>query len=151
MTTKEHRKPIPLGVKLHACLLLLGHSEGDILQAFARPKRKIGVVMQDKIDQCLKRLGFTDDDIAAGIDWDHQPALGLREIVDGKMVPDPNDPHYIRPMRRAAHKTKTNGGPATTAGSDKHAIAKVKRLTGQTKKRKGPPIRSRGFQKRRKP
>lgn len=28
---------------------------------------------------------------------------------------------------------KTNGSPATSYGSDKHAIAKVKRLTGQTK------------------
>lgn len=114
MTTKEHRKAIPLGVKLHACLLL---------------------------------LGFTDEDIAGGIQWDHQPALAFREIVDGKMVPDPNDPRYIRPMKRDAHKVKTSGRPHLTAGSDVHMAFKVKRLTGETPKRKGRKLQGRGFRK----
>lgn len=116
--TKAHRKAIPLGVKLQACLLL---------------------------------LGFTDDDIAAGIDWDHQPALIFREIVDGKMVPGPNDPHYLRPMRKADHKVKTSGTKATTAGSDQHMRGKINRITGKTPKRRKQKIQSRGFQKRSKP
>lgn len=111
MGTKEHRKAIPLGVKLHACLLL---------------------------------LGFTDDDIAAGIDWDHNPALAFREVVDGKMVPDPNDPHFIRPMRRTAHKEKTSGRKnVTVAGSDQHMIGKIRRITGETPKRPKARIPSR--------
>lgn len=51
---------------------------------------------------------------------------------------------------------KTNGTKATSYGSDKHAIAKAKRLTGETKgppKRQWPsrPIQSRGFEKRKEP
>ena len=45
---------------------------------------------------------------------------------------------------------KTNGTKATTYGSDKHAIAKVKRLAlKQAKKWRKParPMRSRGFEK----
>ncbi len=118
MTTKEHRKAIPLGVKLHACLLL---------------------------------LGFTDEDIAAGIEWDHQPALAFREIVDGVMRPPPNDPRYIRPMRKADHALKTNGGGrATSAGSDIHMAAKIKRITGATKPKPKRKWGSRPFPKRRK-
>lgn len=117
MTTKEHRKAIPLGVKLHACLLL---------------------------------MGFSEQEIAGGIDFDHHPALGLREIVNGVMIPAPNDPRYIRPMRRADHLVKTSGRKnVTTAGSDVHAIAKVKRLTGETPKKKSRPIPGRPFPKRR--
>lgn len=116
MTTKEHRKAIPLGVKLHACLLL---------------------------------LGFSDEDIAAGIDFDHQPALGLREIRNGEMIPDPNDPHFLRPMRKADHLIKTAGRKnITTAGSDIHAIAKVKRINGTTPKKPKKKWASRPFPKR---
>jgi hypothetical protein len=98
MSTREHRKSIPLGVKLHACLLA---------------------------------LGYTDEEITGGgIQFDHCPALALR-FVDpetGEMMPAPNDPRHIRPMRKADHARKTFGVPATTAGSDIHAAAKVKRI-----------------------
>ncbi|MCW5697311.1 MAG: hypothetical protein KIS96_11350 [Bauldia sp.] len=77
-------------------------------------------------------LGYTDEEITqGGIEWDHWPALGLR-LVDpatGELIPHPNDPHAIRPMRKAAHAAKTSGTKATSAGSDIHAIAKVRRLT----------------------
>lgn len=116
LTTKEHRKAIPLGVKLHACLLL---------------------------------LGFTDEDIEAGVDWDHSPPLGLREIVEGKMVPDSNDPHFLRPMRRADHRVKTSGRKnISVAGSDQHIIAKVKRLNGTTAKKPKKKWPSRPFDRR---
>ncbi|MGE0231733.1 MAG: hypothetical protein AB7O39_03420 [Flavobacteriaceae bacterium] len=95
--TSDHRKSIPLGVRLHSVLLL---------------------------------LGYTDEEITGGgIQWDHCPALGLR-FVDrdtGEMIPAPNDPRYIRPMRTAEHRVKTSGTKATSAGSDIHAIAKAKR------------------------
>ena len=97
MTTADHRKPIPLSVKLEACLLA---------------------------------LGFTLDEIKGGtIRWDHMPPLGTRGFnEDGKMVPDPNDPRYIQPMRDPDHDVKTWGTKATTAGSDIANIAKAKRL-----------------------
>jgi len=100
MTTAS-RKAIPVGVKLHAALLL---------------------------------LGFTDDDIAGGIAWDHSPALALR-FVDpetGKLVPEANDPHFLQPLRTADHRTKTCGrrgeARSTSAGSDQNRIAKIDRL-----------------------
>lgn len=84
-----------------------------------------------KLHACLLALGFSDDEIKGGIDWHHSPSLGLREINSdtGEMHPRPNDPHHIIPMRRAAHAIQTNGTPATSAGSDKHAIAHARRLT----------------------
>lgn len=97
MRAKDHRKAIPLGVKLHACLLL---------------------------------LGFTDEEIAGGVEWDHAPALALR-VVDpesGQLVPHPNDPRYLRPLRKVEHAVKTRGTGATTAGSDVGNAAKVKRV-----------------------
>ena len=49
--------------------------------------------------------------------------------------------------RDCAHE-KTFGRPATTYGSDIHAIAKAKRLAAGGKKRKGPPMQSRPFDTR---
>ncbi|CAM5769952.1 hypothetical protein [Bosea minatitlanensis] len=97
MRASDHRKHIPVGVKLHATLLL---------------------------------LGFSDEEIAGGLEWDHQPALALR-IVDpetGELTPHPNDPRYLRPLRKAEHALKTRGAGATTAGSDVGSAAKVKRI-----------------------
>ena len=95
--TSDHRKHIPLGVKVHALLLL---------------------------------LGFTDEEIDGGVQWDHSPALGLR-FVDpetGEMHPHPNDPRHIVPLRKSDHALKTNGPAACAAGGDIHAIAKATRL-----------------------
>jgi hypothetical protein len=101
MKASDHRKHIPVGVKLHSCLLLLGYTEEEILN---------------------------------GIDWDHFPALSLR-VVDsetGLLVPAANDPRYIRPLRKAEHAVKTFGSGATTAGSDIGNAYKLKRLEKKT-------------------
>lgn len=95
--TSEHRKHIPIGVKLHATLLM---------------------------------LGFTEEEIAGGIDWNHNPPLALR-FVDpetGRLSPDANDPRHIEPLRRDDHHERTFGRPATTAGSDIHAIHHTRRI-----------------------
>ncbi len=151
---REHRLYIPVGVKLHAALLM---------------------------------LGFSEDEIAGGIQWNHKPALALR-VVDpetGQLDPHPNDPRYLEPLRTADHLQVTTGRrpgaerTATTAGSDIGNAAKVKRLErarqqreanaddeidraarvdrgGDDMKRvrrsrwpKGQKIRSRGFQQNR--
>lgn len=67
---------------------------------------------------------------ALSIDWDHDPPLALREFdpETGIYTPHEHDPRHITPRLRADHKRKTFGSPATTAGSDIHAIAKVKRI-----------------------
>lgn len=141
MGTKEHRKPIPLGVKLHACLLLMGHTDEQIIASLKRRRPSL----QSRIDNCLRVLGFGDEPV----DWDHSPALVFREIVNGVMTPAPNDPHFIRPMRRTAHKEKTSGRKGiTVAGSDQHMAGKIRRITGVTKKKPSRKIQSRGFPKR---
>lgn len=83
-----------------------------------------------KLHAALLALGFTEDEINGGIQWDHDPPLALRFIdpETGQMIPAANDPRHIAPKRTSEHKTKTFGTRATTAGSDIHAIAKVRRL-----------------------
>lgn len=134
MTTAEHRLHIPLGVKLHACLIL---------------------------------LGFTDEEISGGIQWDHEPALALRFVnpETGEMEPHPNDPRFLRPLANQDHRFKTNGRRGekrvTSAGSDLHKAAKMRRLSAEQtemqrrllEKQPGAPrpkkntIQSRGFDK----
>ncbi len=46
------------------------------------------------------------------------------------------------------HNRITNGTKATTAGSSKHKIAKVNRITGKTKNKPKAKIKSRPFPKR---
>ena len=104
--TSDHRKHIPIGVRLHACLLL---------------------------------LGFTEDEISGGVEWHHDPALCLR-VVDkktGLLVPHPNDPGFIRPMRKADHKVRTFGPGAerriTTRGSDVSEPRRIERMAERHK------------------
>lgn len=112
-----------------------------------------------KLNACLLMLGFTMEQITSGqIEWDHIPALAMREVDDeaDEWVPHQHDPRYLTPLLRGEHKVKTNGTKATTAGSDKHMIAKTRRLEAQRKllgrtKRKGAKrkIASRPFPSRR--
>lgn len=65
-----------------------------------------------------------------------------------------DDPSNAGYTLKENHAIQTNGTKATSYGSDKHAIAKVKRLRGERKGRpkkawpKGKKLQSRGFQKR---
>jgi hypothetical protein len=95
--TASYRRRIPLGVRLHAVLLL---------------------------------LGYTDEEIRDGlIEWDHCPALGLRfaNPVTGELEPAPNDPRFIRPLRKREHRQKTLGSALPLSG-DISLIAKQKRI-----------------------
>jgi 5-methylcytosine-specific restriction endonuclease McrA len=80
------------------------------------------------------------------IDWDHYIPLGLNGAHDYR---------NLRPLHRDCHRIKTSGSKATSAGSDIHKIAKVKRLqrkaAGTWKKTKrawpkGRKMQSRPFQ-----
>lgn len=63
-----------------------------------------------------------------------------------------DDPTNAAYSLSAAHKIQTNGTKATSYGSDKHAIAKVRRIVGMvTKKKPKTKMRSRPFQKVSKP
>ncbi len=76
-----------------------------------------------------------------------------REHVTPLELGGADDPTNAAYSLKAAHSLQTNGKPHTSYGSDKHALAKVDRITGITgtkrKKRKmptGQKIQSRGFQ-----
>ena len=82
--------------------------------------------MAVRIKAALLMLGLDPD----AVQWDHDPALQLRvwNEAAGDTIPAANDPRYITPRARDDHNRKTNGTKATTYGSDKHAIAKAKRM-----------------------
>lgn len=71
----------------------------------------------------------------------------LHEIALG----GPDIPANCRYSHIECHKIVTDGSPASSVGSSKHRIAKVKRIQAGGKKRKGRKIPSRPFQKRAKP
>ena len=65
---------------------------------------------------------------------------------------DPDTPANLYWVHAECAAKKTNGTKATTAGSDKHMIAKAKRFDKinageRSRKRKGPPLKSRPFPK----
>lgn len=93
------------------------------------------------------------------VEYQHFPALQSRAIADDgeDWIPAQHDPDFILAELTACHKRETNTGRsgATRLGSDRHAINKVKWITGQFKgppKRNWPsrPMQSRPFQKREK-
>lgn len=57
-----------------------------------------------------------------------------------------NEISNLYPVHIKCHALKTNGKNHTSLNSDKHTIAKHKRLTGQTKTGPKAKIRSQGFQ-----
>jgi 5-methylcytosine-specific restriction endonuclease McrA len=72
------------------------------------------------------------------IEWDHYNPLALGGAHTWA---------NLLPLHKACHRKKTSGTKATSAGSDIHTIAKVKRLANGGKKRRGPKMKSRGFDK----
>ena len=75
--------------------------------------------------------------LGEGVQFDHNPALQLRAWDEeaGDTIPPANSVEHLVAMNKSSHERKTNGTKATSAGSDKHAIAKINRLTGKTKGR----------------
>ena len=84
---------------------------------------------------------------------EHLVELGLIEPEKRHMF---DVPGYCRYSLAEAHAVITNGNGATSAGSSKHRIAKLKRLLRvkageRSRKRKGPPLKSRPFPKGHRP
>ena len=96
----------------------------------AAAKRRKSIPLLVKLHAALYQLGFEPHEV----DLDHDPALALRAWDDAAQdtIPPANDPKYLVWRPRTEHRTKTfgRGGERriSTAGSDIHAIAKVKRL-----------------------
>ena len=84
-----------------------------------------------RLDAALNALGL----LGLEIQWDHNPPLGLREKITDEAgnvigyIPDENDPRYIVPMVKQAHRDKTNGKKHDVSNGDIHKIAKASRLS----------------------
>ena len=80
-----------------------------------------------KLAVALRMLGFFK---GQRVDFDHDPALGLRDWDEEKrdFIPPQLDPDWIVIRTKPVHDIKTNGNGATSYGSDKHAIAKIDRV-----------------------
>jgi len=86
------------------------------------PRRKVPTAIALKV--ALRQLNLKAPQL------DHDPALGLRDrSPDGGYIPHEHDPDYLVWRDAEEHAVKTRGNGATTAGSDVHRIAKVKRLS----------------------
>jgi hypothetical protein len=81
-----------------------------------------------KLAVALRMLGFAK---GQRVDFDHDPALGLRDWDEEKQdfIPSQLDPDFIVIRTEPDHDRKTNGSGATSYGSDKHAIAKIDRVS----------------------
>jgi hypothetical protein len=87
------------------------------------------------------------------VQYQHWPALESRPVLedDSDWIPAQHDPRYLFAEMVACHLRETNEGRsgATTLGSDRHMIAKIKRLTSDKPPRfkraiPSQPLRSRG-------
>lgn len=112
---KPRRPNMPLGVKLAACLIAMGFHPEDAARAagIKLPKAHPGAIKFFRASEMELRMRLR-------IDFDHDPALGIRiELKDG-WDPHANDPRFISPMGRVEHARKSK--------ADTTAAAKVKRL-----------------------
>lgn len=112
--------------------------------------RRKSIPLKAQLHAALLQLGLDP----ATAELHHTPALGLRDWDERAQdtVPAANDPRHLVWMSAAAHRTQTfgRGGEKriTTAGSDIHAISKVKRITGETPKKPKRPWPTRKFDNR---
>ena len=129
-------------------------------------RRTITAAMERRIICCMIEDGFvryTPKDgkwqacLTCGCDCGRPLHLGT-PVIHEHMTPlcqgGADDETNIRLVRKECAHRKTYGSKATTAGSDIHKIAKVRRLRGETRGRprrtwpKGRPITSRPFPKK---
>jgi len=122
-----------------------------------------------KLAVALRMLGFTKED---QVQYDHDPALGLREWdpIAKDFIPPQLDPEYIVIRTKPVHRTKSSGRKGeravTSYGSDAHAIAKIDRVqkdqeafrarllakdAGEAPPRKRSTIPNRGFSDQHRP
>lgn len=91
-----------------------------------RVKLDVVIRQEGRCRQTGHKLGTLDN-----TQFDHRPALWERrfDTVANDTIPPANDPASIEACTIAGHKVRTHGNGATTAGSDSHRRAKIKRMT----------------------
>lgn len=110
----EKRRTPPLAVKLEAALR-------QLVEAW----RALGKIPDDVPDAAVK------------LQFDHFPALGLRDVdpETRKYIPDQHDPEYLQWLYHRTHDIKTRGRGATTRGSDIGEMTKTRKLVKKRKER----------------
>lgn len=126
----------------------------------ARPKRKyIPLAVKRAVgnrQHWVCKCGCGTEIAVGKVHWDHEPALRLRDISpDGSdYIPPQNDPDYLDALCPVAHRAKTSGTGASTAGTDVGKIAKERRrdrparLTPKRPWPKGQKLRGKPFPKK---
>lgn len=122
-----------------------------------RPKRKyipMGVRRESARNQggicgcgCGIAIWADAKETKSNCDWDHEPALRLRNVNRRRTdyVPAQLDPRYIVARCPSSHDAKTHGTGATTAGTDTGKIKKERKRDRAPKPKR--QWQSRGFDK----
>jgi hypothetical protein len=88
-----------------------------------------------------------DTKIYCAVPWCRKPILSRadcqRDHYTALKLGGEDVPGNMQYICLDCHNKKTNGTKATTAGSDKARIAKVKRITSGGRKRRGPKLKGR--------
>lgn len=96
--------------------------------------------------RCKEPLCFVDERNGFTLVWPKGNAIE-REHVTEIALGGADAPHNCAYSHKLCHAIATNGTKATTAGSSKQRIAKVRRLRGETCTDPTKKIPGRGFQK----
>lgn len=145
----SYRPYIPLRVRLVALYMQHG-IERQTAELSADVAENAGLLAR-ALGSALTATGL------AGGHLDHRPPLEARpwNARKGDTVPPANDPAYLEYVTWKEHDRRTNGlggeRRVTTAGSDAHTRAKIKRLRGETKPKRHRVIPSRPFPKQHRP
>ncbi len=156
------RPHIPLEVRCRVVLRQLGEMFVDQAIENRRPRRDAGYMVGvvglpgggfgAYLDELLDRLAELLACDVKSLALDHDPALGARRKVFRKgvhvgYVPDANDPEHLIYREKHAHHIKTNVRGDGAQHPDRVLIKKNRRIERGPRPKRGPPIRSRGFQK----
>lgn len=99
--------------------------------AFSERKVLKTLILRGAVIPCYRcRIAFTLEDVPF-IEREHLVEIAL----GGENTPENAAYSHGQRSAQRCHGIVTNGNGATSAGSSKHRIAKVKRITGKTKTR----------------
>src|SRR5258708_4001985 len=96
----------------------------------ARVKIDVIIIQEGKCKETGEKLGRLEN-----TQFDHRPPVEQRQYdpETGDTIPRANDPEHMEACTIKGHDIRTNGPGGerriTTAGSDTHRRAKIKRLT----------------------
>jgi hypothetical protein len=147
-----YRPSIPLDVRIRVVLRQLG--EMFIEEIISSARGHLGKLLAAKLEALASLLGCEVKDLRL----DHDPALATRQRLQYSSVikpiyfPDANDPEYLNyrphgPQFEHSHLIKTNVRGEHGQHPDRVLIKKARRLERGPKPKRGPGIKSRGFEK----